>query len=119
MDSFIQDRLAYAELDATVARIECERGNIARAAKLITSAILLVGMAQHPVADSTSPSHAGFQPWLGPKEGTDLLGPVGYIDFVQRHEKREGEDSYKALGNGPALFIEGQFSDVLLDILAQ
>jgi hypothetical protein len=80
---------------------------------------MFIGMAQHPVADSTSPAHAGFQLWLGPKEGTDLLGAQGYLDYVKEHGEQEDEESYSKLGKGPANAINGGFSGILREVLEQ
>jgi RHS repeat-associated protein len=35
-----------------------------------------LGMAMHPVMDSTSPSHTGFQPWFGDENTFELLAHV-------------------------------------------
>ncbi len=40
------------------------------ACRLIEDAVRALGRAQHPIADSTSPAHAGFQAWIGP----DIVG---------------------------------------------
>jgi len=82
-------------------------------------AITAIGMAQHPVADSTSPPHAGFQAWYGPVDGAVILGPLAYALFVEAHHLRESPGVYASKGDAPARTVASQMHSKLLDILRE
>ena len=94
-------------------------GDMSSAKWRIEQAVTSIGKAQHPVADSTSPPHAGFQVWFGIPDGLGILGPVGYAIFVERHHLRESPGVYNSLGDGPAKTVAGQIHPKLVDVLKE
>jgi RHS repeat-associated protein len=85
----------------------------------LENAIMMIGEAQHPVADNTSPPHKGFQVWFGPVDGVMILGIVGYAAYVETHHLRETPSVYESLGDGPANTVAGQMHSKLLDVLKE
>jgi hypothetical protein len=119
-DAFIKNLEFLAESDSDRARqnvaLGCEcRSDTLKA--LMEDAVTELGEAQHPLADDTSPPHAGFQVWFGPIDGCAILGPVGYLFFVNNHRSRETPFVYKSKGDGPANTVAGQMHPELLKIL--
>ena len=77
----------------------------------MTEAIRHIGHAQHPVADSTSPTHAGFQVWHDP---TTLTGAVR----AGIHHEGETPEVYGKLGGGPAATVAQAMNSILGQVLA-
>jgi RHS repeat-associated protein len=65
MNAFIEDLVVKAKEKAKAANVYYQKGNKWLALDGIKTAIYYIGKAQHPVADSTSPAHEGFQIWYG------------------------------------------------------
>jgi RHS repeat-associated protein len=80
MDKFVREKANAARNLAIIARREC---NVEK----LKQAIIFFGEAMHPVMDSTSPSHSGFQVWFGPS--WFLLNPGIYASFVANHHYKE------------------------------
>jgi len=120
-DRFVDNLKQYAEYYAQTARGAIADGNKSWAEICMKNAIIDLGQAQHPLADETSPAHAGFQVWYGPIEGMMLLPPqpIGWFDFLANHMRRETKAVYTSLGNGPANTVAGEMHPELLKILQE
>jgi hypothetical protein len=80
MERFVREKVNAARNMAIVARRECD-------VEKLKKAVTLFGEGMHPVMDSTSPSHSGFQVWFGPSWA--LLSPAVYASFVANHHYKE------------------------------
>jgi hypothetical protein len=115
---FIQRNFDDANSNSDAARAII--GKYTDAAKWrLESAITYLGKAQHPIADSTSPAHSGFQIWFGIPDGILILGPVGYAAFVEVHHNRESPSVYALKRDAAASTVAGQVHSELLDILRE
>ncbi|WAC21093.1 hypothetical protein OVA24_06815 [Luteolibacter sp. SL250] len=77
----------------------------------IRNAITRLGKAQHPVADSTSPAHAGFQIWGG-------LG-VDQVPLMIMHARRETAAIFHTTQPMPYKYVKNRFEADLLEILKE
>ena len=84
----------------------------------LENAVIEFGKASHAVEDSTSPSHAGFQPWYGFVDGPVQLGPEIYGAFLLAHHEQENADAYAKLHDGPADAVAAEMHDKLLVLLS-
>jgi hypothetical protein len=116
---FILGLEVLAMSDASVARQDIYAGDGSSAEFCIDNAVVHIGEAQHPLADETSPPHAGFQVWFGPLDGIAILGLDGYLAFVELHHRRESPAVYAGMGDGPANTVARQMHKRLLNILRQ
>jgi RHS repeat-associated protein len=89
------------------------------AKQFLDAAVRYIGEAQHPIADSTSPPHSGFQIWYGPIDGVRLLGASTYTAFVLAHHAAESPEVYASKGAGPANTVASQMHSKLLDVLKE
>jgi RHS repeat-associated protein len=94
-DMFIQAHVVTALQKSDYARMAIKQNNTLLAKGYMDDAIRILGQAQHPVADSTSPAHAGFQVWFGPEYllggGDDI---AWYVSYVLKHHNRETHTIY-------------------------
>ena len=98
-DRFVgRHRLEALDLKNAANR-EFAKGNRDEAVGLVTEALMKVGVAFHAYSDSLSPSHSGFQLWLGPVDGPILLGTVGYAQYVAAHKAGEAMAIYQKIEN--------------------
>ena len=108
---------------ARMARQRIAEGNKDKAADWMNEAIMALGMAQHPVADYTSPQHYNFQVWGG-------LGNPCALFAALVHHLRENKSEYDRQAAGPsdphnptkgdpAAYVAKQFNQNLDDILAE
>jgi RHS repeat-associated protein len=119
-DAFVRARGNLAEWYSNAARQDASAGCCGNDVQTyMDDAIILLGEAQHSLADDTSPPHHGFQLWFGIFDGIVILGPVGYAIFVERHHLRESPAVYASKGDGPANTVAAQMQPELLKILAQ
>ncbi|MCO5053801.1 MAG: hypothetical protein M9920_16105 [Verrucomicrobiae bacterium] len=118
-DRFILDTLKWAQIWRTYAINAVHNGDYESAKGWIEGAIRYIGEAQHPVADSTSPAHNGFQIWFGIPDGIAILGVGGYTAFVEAHHLRESSSVYVDLGDGPAKMVAREMHSRLLEILQE
>jgi len=121
-DTFIQKKIDQANSIHDDAVSEANAGDMVLAKFRLQQTIITIGEAQHPVADSTSPPHIGFQLWYGLLDGPVLLSPPGYLEFVLRHHARENPGVYDGIANspdGPWSTVAGQMHQKLLDVLQQ
>ncbi|MCC6882367.1 MAG: hypothetical protein IT576_09475 [Verrucomicrobiales bacterium] len=86
MNAFIDNLISQAK--AKSASVDWEIGNIWRAEDEIKAAICRLGKAQHPVADTTSPAHKGFQVW----------GGLIHIRNAKEHAKQETDEIFRSRG---------------------
>ena len=116
MMNFISGNEATAQQSAQFVRSLLANGNPSEAGgeytivSNMTKAVHYIGRAQHPVADMTSPLHAGFQVW------DDILTVSGGIAGLNHH-RRETPGLYDQQGGYPANFVrnvmDGQLDAVL------
>ncbi len=93
----LQKGIAMSEANRARQMIKnAKTGSDADAAEAkLESAIIHLGMAQHPIADSVSPAHIGFQVWYGSETAIklfltkDRLGEVSWALFVLTHHLKE------------------------------
>jgi RHS repeat-associated protein len=117
MRSFIDREEQEAQSDSRLAREVISMGNPSAPGGddyivgIMTEAIRHIGHAQHPIADSTSPAHAGFQVWHDP---TTLTGAVR----AGVHHEGETPDAYSKLGGGPAATVAQAMNSILDQVLA-
>jgi hypothetical protein len=115
--NFINNAESRASNAAQTARRFAADDNMLSALSYLEGAVTDIGRAQHPIADSTSPPHSGFQVWFGIPDGIATLGISGYVTFVGMHHERETPSVYAGLGDGPATTVAGQIHAILLDVV--
>ncbi|BDU72953.1 RHS repeat-associated core domain-containing protein [Mesoterricola silvestris] len=67
---------------------------------LENQALELVGIAQHPVADETSPSHEGFQKWAGVQDVVTAVKGAAHVGkelFISKKRLEEAAKRVKAV----------------------
>jgi len=141
---FISSMISDAYQCAAQARLEYDHGLISRSVETLEHAIYLIGRAQHPVADSTSPPHEGFQLWLGPIDGPsyftansflfrtsggsldptfgfvpELIGIANYGEFFAIHHARENDSVFVSRRQSASLTLQYNFQHVLNAILRE
>ena len=81
----------------------------------MNEAIMTIGMAQHPIADDTSPQHYNFQVWHG------LGGPCSLLGALWHHLKENPSeyDNVSALSEPPAQHVRGIINKHLDAILME
>jgi hypothetical protein len=116
MNNFINANKEMARRSAESARSLLAHGNPSAPGgesyivEAMTKAIHYLGRAQHPVADMTSPLHAGFQQWDG-------LDTVGALAKGYNHHRKETPGLYAQQGGYPATFVKNVMDGVLDEIL--
>lgn len=116
-NKFIDDQINLAKAARDIARNLVKLGHYDSATDQMQKAIYLVGKAQHPVADTTSPPHADFAMWIGPREG--VIGLPAYILFVGDHMLAETKSVYDKKGNGPANDVAAKMHSKLLEVMKE
>jgi hypothetical protein len=118
-NSFVNGLIGMSLVENAAANNTAAGGDMEGATLTEAFAIIDIGEAQHTVADSTSPPHAGFQPWYGISDGIAILGPAGYAVFVELHHLRESPAVYVSQGDRPANTVAARMHEHLLDALNQ
>jgi hypothetical protein len=103
----------------TKARAMAASGQINLAVLDESYAIYDIGEAQHTIADSTSPPHAGYQRWYGIPDGIAIWGPIGYAVFALRHHLLESPSVYANMPYAPSVVVASEMHQHLLDALNQ
>ncbi len=88
MGAFVLERVRIARDEAKKARETCDLEKLKKA-------LVKFGEGMHPVMDSTSPAHEGFQVWFGPQSGGAF--PVEYAAFVAHHHYKETDSDLHAI----------------------
>ena len=116
MNEFIESKVAESYKHSDKARALVKKFDIgnnlvdyANAKTHINVAIRRMGNAQHPVADETSPMHAGFQVWDGLLHWYDAL----------QHKKGESRAIYLKEMPRPYLAVKRKFEKHLDYVLAE
>jgi hypothetical protein len=117
MIDFVNANKENARRSAETARSLLAFGNPAASGaegfivKAMTEAVHHLGRAQHPLADMTSPLHAGFQEWK------DIMTVSGAYDGFYNHHKVETKELYNQQYRPPATFVINIMDSVLDEIL--
>jgi RHS repeat-associated protein len=119
-NEFIRIKREDALIDAHQAKVEMRRGSKEKAHVFMTAALISIGMAQHPVADSTSPAHSGFKIWYGPMEKFPFLG-ISLSEYWVLHMLRETPAVFKSNGNLEKTVdaIREEVEHVLINVLEE
>lgn len=120
MENFIREEKLRADNLVNRARQLIDSDNPVErrlAGTYIKDAVRHIGRLQHPIADSTSPSHAGFQLWPGPE--FILLSPARVIDDWYKHSERENEDVFKSMKSSVVETVKQSSHPYLHDVLAE
>lgn len=113
MDEFVAERISRAKDYASQARTAYDAGDKAGAKSKMEEALKQLGIAQHPIADTTSPEHRGFKLWLGPET---IIGIIpGLIHHLFENEKQY--DGMKNRGVDPVDVVKQRMEDPLYDII--
>jgi RHS repeat-associated protein len=110
MYKFVFKRLRAARASAERANEFYKVGNKSAAQSAITSAVVIIGQAQHPIADNTSPQHYDFQIWRG-------MLSLSAISEARKHHKSENRAEYEDQPQQPFIAVKGFFDPSLSEIL--
>ncbi|RYD85284.1 MAG: hypothetical protein EOP84_02995 [Verrucomicrobiaceae bacterium] len=113
MQIWIANELGFAKQMANSARVSIRskvRVERINAYFEMNNAIGRIGKAQHPVADSTSPAHAGLQVWGGLFQAPRDVG---------LYLSRETAVVYNIMGAGTYTHVKRKFEEDLYEILKE
>lgn len=109
---FIQEQLRQA-------REIAEAGRKIGDCTSIRFALTHIGQAFHPISDSYSPAHSGFQVWYGPVDGVLAFGLQGYYGYVMSHKAQETSAAYSQMKSAVDSGVGAQLQAALDDILKE
>lgn len=119
MMGFVDGNVARAKQLADDARQFIGDGKPDDATDAMNAALTYLGMAQHPIADDTSPEHYDFQVWHG-------LGNPCALAQGLFHHLRENERQYERVTKNQAAYhgepwrhVKNTFNDSLNEILKE
>ena len=112
---FVAMHINQARRISRMALIAYQSGDVDNARNLITTAIWHLGIAQHPIADSTSPEHSDFPQW----DGLVSVSAVAH-HIAENRKQYQGKEKVRypgASSDGPEAVVRDLMDAYLVEIL--